>query len=936
MAQAPDQERTGTQHTSDELPTVLAPAPLRSHFTIRGRLRALPHYRWYFAAAILGFAVAVAAIVATPRATNRCKLGFVTDGQRVSIVNGSWPQVRVGDSVVSLNGQPYESSMMQSLWCELSPGDEVRGVFSRDGARYTATAAVRRQHIGVRIGLWVQTLTGLALLLLGFGALALRPDRAATKQLLGLCWCLGVGLVVDLLGYACIVSTWRGVALGLYVLAAGAAVHLFAGFPQTLPLLSRWPRLAKLLYLPGIAMLVAGLVAVFDASGAMWAIMRVVSGGLLLVAGISGLVLAIRQVQLARTGDDERLRTTVRILAWAPAIGLGGAGVMAAFRFLGPDNFQYGLVVNVLCLLLFGVITAYATVRHNVLDVDRFTASIAGYGVSAALAGTLFAILVIAVPWLVGERLGGSPAILVGATVVLFALLSPVHRRLRDAIERRFLRDHADAMRMANALHGMVLNIQTKTGLEGLGAALNLAPILHCGRAELWRLDDGGETFLRHLSRGETRPTSTPTAVLCSGALGEALTKGFAGGVNGLAAQSLPNTAQEELLALSLAMVAPIMTPGRLIGFLGVDRKLSGQPYSMEEVSFLSIASTQVGLAIARADSKQEKLGRYRIERRLGVGGMAEVFLAWQLGPGGFERKVALKRLLPDLIHEPGALDLFLDEANVAAQLHHPHIAQVFEVAESDGAYGIAMEFVDGPTLRVLLRKLRASDERVPIEIALGIARDLLDALSYVHALEDSDGRQMGLVHRDIKPGNIALHSDGRVMLLDFGIAHAAIRVHRTKTGAVKGTLPYMSPEQARGKRVDRRTDLFATGAVLFELLTGKRAFPDGVMSASSSPVAPKASAIASATTKGGPVTAPTQVATDRPPGGSARPARAATAVPDDLANVLDRAMALSVNRRFESADEMSSALLEAALPSVAAEHRDIAEWLALWFERSD
>jgi eukaryotic-like serine/threonine-protein kinase len=216
------------------------------------------------------------------------------------------------------------------------------------------------------------------------------------------------------------------------------------------------------------------------------------------------------------------------------------------------------------------------------------------------------------------------------------------------------------------------------------------------------------------------------------------------------------------------------------------------------------------------------------VERRLATGGMAEVFIAWQLGPGGFERKVALKRLLPELAEDPRHAASLLDEARIAARLSHRNVAQIYEVGLEAGQHFIAMEFVDGPPLRALIAAARKRGEPVPLALWLEIAQSLLAALEHAHTVKDVQGESMGVVHRDVTPANLLVARTGEAKLVDFGLVLANTRLFRTQTGIARGTLPYMSPEQAAGELVDFRADLYSATATLYELLTLRRAFPEG------------------------------------------------------------------------------------------------------------
>jgi serine/threonine-protein kinase len=202
---------------------------------------------------------------------------------------------------------------------------------------------------------------------------------------------------------------------------------------------------------------------------------------------------------------------------------------------------------------------------------------------------------------------------------------------------------------------------------------------------------------------------------------------------------------------------------------------------------------------------------------------MAEVFLATQRGPGDFERTVAVKRILPHLADIPQFLEMFLDEARLAAQLSHPNIAHIYEFGEVDDSYFIAMEYIDGVDLSSVV--LDGPKRPLPLEHAARIAADVCAGLNHAHQLKGK-GKQLGIVHRDISPQNILVSFDGGVKVVDFGIAKAAYHIERTKPGVVRGKFTYMSPEQVMGKNLDGRSDLFSLGIVLYELCTCEALFP--------------------------------------------------------------------------------------------------------------
>jgi serine/threonine-protein kinase len=212
-------------------------------------------------------------------------------------------------------------------------------------------------------------------------------------------------------------------------------------------------------------------------------------------------------------------------------------------------------------------------------------------------------------------------------------------------------------------------------------------------------------------------------------------------------------------------------------------------------------------------------LGPYELIQRIATGGMAEVYLSRRAGPHGFQKVVAVKRILPQLAQDPDFVAMFIDEARVCARLAHPNIVQVFDFGEHDGELYMAMEYVDGTTAARLVRAAAAKGEEVPLEAALYIALSVLRGLDYAHNSRDDDGRPLDLVHRDVSPGNVLIDRSGAVKLTDFGIARAAEIERRTDAGQLKGKLGYMSPEQVVGKELDARSDLFTTAIVLAELV---------------------------------------------------------------------------------------------------------------------
>jgi eukaryotic-like serine/threonine-protein kinase len=220
-----------------------------------------------------------------------------------------------------------------------------------------------------------------------------------------------------------------------------------------------------------------------------------------------------------------------------------------------------------------------------------------------------------------------------------------------------------------------------------------------------------------------------------------------------------------------------------------------------------------------------KSLGKYTLQRKLATGGMAEVFLAQMAGPGGFQKRVVVKRILPQFCEDATFVTMFLGEATLAAQLSHPNLVQIFELGQEQGQYFLAMEYIDGPNLRTLARVTRELGEPLTVGLAVKLVSLSAEGLHYAHELKDGSGRPMGLVHRDISPDNILLSRSGAVKVVDFGIAKATASPTATRSGVLKGKLAYMPPEQLDREMVDRRADVYALGIVLYELLSGLMPF---------------------------------------------------------------------------------------------------------------
>ncbi|MBA3462882.1 MAG: protein kinase [Deltaproteobacteria bacterium] len=229
---------------------------------------------------------------------------------------------------------------------------------------------------------------------------------------------------------------------------------------------------------------------------------------------------------------------------------------------------------------------------------------------------------------------------------------------------------------------------------------------------------------------------------------------------------------------------------------------------------------------VAEVETAEEQFGPYLVYERLGVGGMATVHRALERGIEGFERMVALKRLLPHLAEDASFIKSFVREAKLASLLNHVNIVQIFELGRVGTEYFISMEYIDGKDIRQILRHARKVTGPPPVNITVGLLLQLCDALDYAHNKSDEEGQPLQLVHRDVSPSNVLVTTAGHVKIIDFGIAKAQSSQLRTQTGRVKGKLAYMAPEAVSGgKELDARSDLFAVGVIAHELLTARPLF---------------------------------------------------------------------------------------------------------------
>jgi eukaryotic-like serine/threonine-protein kinase len=217
--------------------------------------------------------------------------------------------------------------------------------------------------------------------------------------------------------------------------------------------------------------------------------------------------------------------------------------------------------------------------------------------------------------------------------------------------------------------------------------------------------------------------------------------------------------------------------------------------------------------------------GKYLLLDRINIGGMAEVWRGKTFGAGGFERLVAIKRILPNIAEDEEFISMFIDEAKISVQLAHANIAQIYELGHISNSYFIAMEYIPGKDMRAIFDRCRKKGEPAPIPLVAYCVAKMCEGLDYAHRKKDQMGRDLNIVHRDISPQNILISFEGEVKVIDFGIAKAAGKATKTQAGILKGKFGYMSPEQIRGLPLDRRSDVFAIGVCLYEMLTGERLF---------------------------------------------------------------------------------------------------------------
>jgi len=307
---------------------------------------------------------------------------------------------------------------------------------------------------------------------------------------------------------------------------------------------------------------------------------------------------------------------------------------------------------------------------------------------------------------------------------------------------------------------------------------------------------------------------------------------------------------------------------------------------------------------------RDDTFGPYRLIDRVAVGGMAEVFKAKRSGVEGFEKIVALKRILPHLSENKEFLTMFVDEAKMVAGLTHPNIVQIHDLGKIESSYYIAMEYVHGHDLRSIMKRTHHKGLRMPLDLSLRVVSQVCSALEYAHRKKDERGQPMEIVHRDVSPQNILIAFEGNVKLADFGIAKAATKASKTERGALRGKLLYMSPEQAWGRTIDKRSDVFSLGLVLYETVTEQRPFAGADSEATILELVRKC------------VITPPRAVNPR--------------VPEALDRVIMKALARDPEERYQDAGQMQRGIEKILRERPPVTTRDVARFLELLYDKEE
>jgi len=342
----------------------------------------------------------------------------------------------------------------------------------------------------------------------------------------------------------------------------------------------------------------------------------------------------------------------------------------------------------------------------------------------------------------------------------------------------------------------------------------------------------------------------------------------------------------------------------------GVDLASVAESAIHEQPEPPATAEPQRPAPAREASWRDDRFGPYQLIDRVAIGGMAEVFKAKREGVEGFEKIVAVKRILPHLSENKEFLDMFVDEAKMVAGLAHPNIVQIFDLGRIEKSYYIAMEYVHGRDLRTIMRRAREKGLRMPLDLSLRVVGQVCAALEYAHRKKDDKGRPMQIVHRDVSPQNILISFEGDVKLVDFGIAKAATKASNTDRGALRGKLLYMSPEQAWGRPIDRRSDVFSLGVVLYEMVTETKPFVGAGTEVSILELVRQC------------VITPAREINPR--------------VPEALDRVIMKALAREPDERYQDAGQMQRGLERFLRERPPMSARDLARFLELLFDRAE
>jgi hypothetical protein len=856
--------------------------------SVTGRLLRTRHVAWAALLALAGLVFGAFTVREAARMRRVPVPGVILDG--LTVVDTTHPSLAPGDEIVAVDRVRAYPQRLAALLEEIAAGPLVPVTFQRGAAEITVavdTAPLSRLH---QAALWVRVLCAIACFLVGVVSFVLMPGSRPAWLFLVFCANLELTLGFNVLFDRDPLAFLRLEPIA-FALGGSLGLHLFTELPERLPLLRRRPWAVGIVYLPALAIVLLSLFHPPPPAGRLWIHLGLAGAAWSILGGVLSLTVLALGRRRADREADEPLASRYRTLLVAVVVGLFVPALVHTARGLaGLPHGRWVVHLNAAPVVVYAAATGYALLRQNVMGADRVTTAVVSYAATLMLLAAGCGLVLVAVHAVFGGA-AGSPTVLVLVTAAASLSMVPVYRRLKRAIDRRFQRDRASDERITQELRDLMRLAMIGDPAKTMNAAFKALSVLSPERVVLWVREAGGEAF--HLRREEPRPPHVEErqAVPVASALGRAMLAEQTGGVEGLAPSTLPPEAQGELWDRGLALASPVTVQGDVRAFVAVGRRASGARFAAGDQSFLAMVASQVGLALERGQAGTS-IGRYRLDRRLGTGGMAEVYLARQIGLAGFERRVAIKRPLPHLGDDAGYIAMLLDEAKLAALLHHPNIVETYEIDRQGGTYYIAMEYVDGASLRALLRGGRALGEGPSLAVTARIADALLSALAHAHDAVDGRGKRLGIVHRDVTPGNVLVGKNGEVKLVDFGVARSAARLHVTQTGVVKGTLAYMSPEQAAGGGVDARSDLFGAGAVIYECLMAQPPYPDGP-----------------------PKTAP------------AAPPPVSVDVPRAVVEVVQRALAFEPAARFASAAEMREAFLAACRPLEPASAAELASW---------